>query len=740
MVGRLTGIVLTLVVIVCVTMIGLAGYLKYQLDRAEASLAAPEAVLTPDQEAYEKLRRGLGFGGYTGLAQGFAASHDASALPAMREQLKQVGSLADQLPPATPAETRHDVQSILDVFKGAQTKAEKSTAGATIGTGTSAGIELNSAAGNGISFGPADMAPLYAALPILDARVGTAVATNRVAAQRQLQFWAMLLTLVSWCSLIIAAALAAGIYLTLRDRNSAPLRALAQSVKNMQRGDMQTSIWGTERSDMVGELARAVDLARYQFSQLPDMSLLSDNGPVRLKFEGNTRSLFEAMMRVISRDSEQVHEQAAALTQAIAGQQEALTLIASRVEAVLHKAESNAVHGDGQVRQALTNMLGSAQGLKNAQEHAADQLNRIIPDLQARAQGMAEITQLTGRQVSQVLQSLTSAERGIKHSAEQSQQTIAKLSATADTLGERMFGAVNLLQASGKVLAETTDKTQARLDAAIARIGQIASQPGPVFAGDTVTSALTEDHVPRMAAVIEALESTQERLRGLLADQAHATRAQIDLLTTQSSGLLSQATTASHSLSSATDHLRHEQASLDQLLSGFAVKLNELGTRLETQAATAIASAASAMPQVVTTPADPAPYQNLAGRIDALSDQLAALGEAMQAEAAALPPALTGLPDQMRDHWYQMAGQIEATRSGLADIITRQIERIEARLAQAPELAVQTAAEPAILVEAEAQMEQQTQIMSELVATLGVLDAHMQEIRTEVADLRHKAG
>ena len=37
------------------------------------------------------------------------------------------------------------------------------------------------------------------------------------------------------------------------------------------------------------------------------------------------------------------------------------------------------------------------------------------------------------------------------------------------------------------------------------------------------------------------------------------------------------------------------------------------------------------------------------------------------------------------------------------------------------------------------QMEQQTQILNELVATLGALDAHMQDIRTQVADIK-KAG
>ncbi len=51
------------------------------------------------------------------------------------------------------------------------------------------------------------MAPLYAALPVMDTRIAGAAATNRIDAQNRVQFWAMLLTLVTWCSLIIASAL-----------------------------------------------------------------------------------------------------------------------------------------------------------------------------------------------------------------------------------------------------------------------------------------------------------------------------------------------------------------------------------------------------------------------------------------------------------------------------------------------------------------------------------------------------
>ena len=77
--------------------------------------------------------------------------------------------------------------------------------------------------------------------------------------------------------------------------------------------------------------------------------------------------------------------------------------MSSQIETVLHNILQRGQDGNQQVRQVLEDMLGSASSLKHAQEHAADQLNRIVPFLQERAHGLSEITQITGKQVAQVL-------------------------------------------------------------------------------------------------------------------------------------------------------------------------------------------------------------------------------------------------------------------------------------------------------------------------------------------------
>ena len=690
--GGWAGFFLTLLVAGCIALIGLSGYVKYELDRTESRLASPETALTPEQQAYDKMRRDLGYSGFLGHAQDYARTHDASVIPDIKASLKQAGESLDHLPEHTAAETRHDLQAILSTFDEAGKKAEKSAAAPTP------------------DFGTDDLAPLYAALPVLDARVDSALAADRLDILSAAQFWSTAETLLAWAGLIAAAGLAAGLFIAMRGKNSAPMRALAQSVKNMASGDMRTTIWGMERQDSVGELARAIDLARFHFSQLPDMSLLSEQGPVRIRFEGNTRSLFEAMMRVISRDSEQVHAQAATLTEAVQKQQETLAHVIQRVEAVLVNVEKRAVSGDVQVRQALHGMLGSAESLKHAQEHAADQLNRLIPFLQERTTGLSEITQITGKQVAQALQSLALTERGLKASAEQSEEAIRKFSSTADTLGERLFGAVNLLQASGKVLAETTETARSRFDAAVERISSAALPSNEPLIDPQVAAKLEQ--------AATALESAHGRLETLLADQEKTTRANIDLLTTQSNGLLTQTSATSQTLSTAADRLRDEQQRLGEMIDKLAP--------IARDAATPATQPAEASQNIEAIREG---FGSLERRVSELHAQIALV---LQQQTQPVEEKPMVVDEQMQDHWFQMAAQIEATRSNLAQVIMQQTDRVEAHIASLSGKSAGAATERDFVRDAQNQMEQQTMILNELVATLGLLDAHMQELRSQV--------
>jgi methyl-accepting chemotaxis protein len=694
--GSFTGPILGVIVLVCIGLIGAAGYLKYELDRAAASLIMSESIPTAE-DATEKLRRSLGYGGFVGDAQHYAATHDAASLSDMRDQLKIANDALTRLTDNTSTESRHDLQSIVATFVMVMEKADKSVADPAI------------------SFGFPDLVPLYATLPVLDSRIANATTSDRLVAHNKLQKWAMLLTLVSWCSLIIASALAVGIFLALRSRNTVPLRALVQSVKNMASGDIHSSVWGMERLDTIGDLARAIDLARYNFSQLPDMSVLNEQGPVRIRFEGNTRSIFESMMQLITRDSEQVRHLTETLSSAVNKQQESIAVLSSRVEQILHSILQRGHDGNQQIKQVLHDMLGSAQNLKHAQEHAADQLNRIIPYLQDRAKSLTDITHITGKQVVQTLQSLSLTEHNLKTNAAQSETAIRKLSTTADDLGERLFGAVNLLQASGKVLADTTEMTQSRLNEAIARF-------------DPQNSAVM-DLTPRVEALISSLDTARQRLEEHLDKQAQTAQSQIELLTTHSSSLVAQATTTSESLLSSFEQLREKEEkfekAVDQISSQIGTRLDGIGSQLDERTSTVLAHMDTMLSE----------KQN---QLTALADQI---GQSIEKLSSIDYPSVDKTPDvDLNNLFVEIKSGFETTARNIAEMRDQLTNMVINVQSQTQPIAATVVQELPALAQTQEQLEQQTQILTELVAALGLLDTHMREIGSSVKDKQTLAG
>ncbi|MDD3029041.1 MAG: hypothetical protein PHS57_01985 [Alphaproteobacteria bacterium] len=771
-IGRLTALVLGLVVFVCVSMIGGAGYIKHQLDRAETTLAAPDSANIPAQSSFSRLNQELGFGGFLGLAQQFLVLHDSSSLPAMREHINNANDIVAALSERVPLPTKQSLNAIVALFNGAFRQMKASAEGASTGS-----LNTN------------DLEPLYAALPEINRLQAATNADARLEAKNRAGFWAMILTLISWVSLIVAAACACGIYLALREKRSAPMRALIQSIENMAHGDMRTPVWGIERQDTIGDLARAMDMARYHFSHLPDISVLSEQGPVRMRFEGGTRSLFEAMMKALSTDSETIRKQSSTLTNAVDHQREALTSLFEKVEHILKTLGSRGEKGDKEISKAIQDMVTSTENLKNAHAHATDQLTRLLPDLENRSKSLAEITQITGKQLTHALQSLMSSEITLKANAVQSKETLSKLSSTADDLGERLFGAVNLLQASGKVLGETTATIKAQWnDVALPQQSWLERLDRVTEQLETIQSKV-DAQTDAQFGIVQALEETSQRSQKARKDSLAPLTSALETVTSTLDGIKETlgAQTALSSPSAAPldltpviaklDALAEAQAHLDQApvappldlapLTDKVKELAELNGRVAVFVSALPGDLRQALKDELKEQAPAAPLsppdiqapltrleetltrrleaqclessqkqQEVDARLEALQKTLSATQKLAEAACDEIlnpkPRKNTDVlpPEDQRkllDQWFQMSAQIEALRSELMETFATQIRDLEARVQEQ-----RTATRSASEYNLQLQIEKQTEILTELVGTLGLLDNHVQHITDEM--------
>ncbi len=564
-VSFLSTLVLGAITFLCVGLIGATGYLKYQLDKSEITLAAPDAGFTKEQDTYEKTLTALGYGGFIGFAQTLTTHHDSNALAELRQSMKMARDALSRLPEKTAASVRHDLQTITNIYANILTKAE-----------TNASTSSTSP-----SLTNADIAPAIAALPILDSRLQSAVATSRMKAQDDFRLWGLGLTLMAWCSLVIAASMTAGLYLTLLNRQAAPLRALAQSVENLSRGDMQTPVWGMERRDAIGELARTIDLARYHFSQLPDLSLMSEQGPVRIKFEGETRSLFEAMMRSITSDHEYTRKETANLTGSIMEQQTVLSDLVARIAATLGQLQQFGNASRDTIKKLSEDLAASGSSIVKTHERGAAQLDRLVPFMQERAQKMAEVTHIAGTKVTEMLQALVQAEQTLQKSAVQSQDIVHKFGSTTNQIGERLFATANLMQASNKVLTETTDTAQSRFNEAVENLSRGETHLQQIIrrTEDRLNSTMhvegsitalaerTENNIERMENAAHAMKERHEQLSE-----------QVVLATHRMEGIVASFDSAQRSMTDAMNQLRRDGSMLSGLLQELRINNDQLLT------------------------------------------------------------------------------------------------------------------------------------------------------------------
>jgi hypothetical protein len=170
---------------------------------------------------------------------------------------------------------------------------------------------------------------------MLDNRLSAALASNRIEAQSAFKNWSLALLALALCGFALAGALAARSLFSSRDKYGEDMKTLAQSVSNMVHGDVGKAVWGIERTDELGELARSIDYARLYFTQLPDVSIIGEDGPVRLRFDGEARSLFQSMMKKITESYERAQQTALGYTGTLNAQQDLLTSLTTRMQATL---------------------------------------------------------------------------------------------------------------------------------------------------------------------------------------------------------------------------------------------------------------------------------------------------------------------------------------------------------------------------------------------------------------------
>lgn len=409
-----------------------------EIDAVKASLDQHTGNLMLEEKSLSTLTDALGYGGFLGAASRFADIQGQAQLDKMRISLDTAEQALMPLTAASYGQANEsaiidEVRAIFELYRAEMNRAEQ----AFISKSHEAASQQN-------------LLVLANALPELAQRLHTLISGRNTTSLEDMV--ALEHRLVWLLSVLFATSILSGFFgwRWLERRYSSPLASLSESAARWRRDTLETPPPGRERMDDVGALARELDLLRQHFATLPDLTLPSESGedPLRVRFEGKSRGLFETLIR-------QLLEASVTLSKAGDG------------TAAAH-AQTLALTTD--LQRTNQNLEATAQIAKDLNETAAkanSEIGTFLGVLNTRVESMTELATLTGTQVTEALRSVRASEMAWRETTDEGQSIIGRFAATADELSERLEAATDLLRASGAVIDQTAEASKARLNEAL---------------------------------------------------------------------------------------------------------------------------------------------------------------------------------------------------------------------------------------------------------------------------------
>lgn len=504
-------------------------YLSAWFGSVRADLTESPRSMVVRAQHLDEVRTRLGHSGFLQSLALYAETRNPEALKDMAAALDaaEMALRAFETQTLTPpeADLARDVRRTLDAFR----KALPPTPGAASGLTGASGAMLM-----------AQHAILVDR--IADVRRGQTVATVQQAALMAERGFLLGVGAVGVTLLVVVC-----VVLLLRLRVVGPAASLRRSVVGVAKGDWRAPVWGIDRADEFGEVARAVDAFREQAATLPDISVMAEDGRLRMKFEGGADDLFTAVTDRLKSVAETVEANSAGVSTSVEIVRSELTGILEQVQSLCLAVARSTADSSREVRQATELLARAARQVSAFDDQGpGGGLDGLVRNLRQNAEILAETVRTTGEEVGYTLKSLVGTENHLRAATAETRETTTRLGEAMEGVQDKLLSAVKLLRASGELMVTTAGEADSNLARAAAAVGE--GERSLAIALDLATARFAEI-TDRMGRAIEEIGA-----------RADATESRFDSAVEEMKTvgvLVGQAAEASHTrLSPIVDDLR----------------------------------------------------------------------------------------------------------------------------------------------------------------------------------------
>lgn len=292
-------------VFAAVLILGGAYFVGY-VGEIQRDLSDPSSARARAAQSIATVERSLGYAGFLKAYRNYRLTGDADARLELAKAVNAAGRALDTLRAVYAGDPIAG-----DALREAGAVLETYTHIARTAPNTGAALRGTAAMDTLATLPqPPQLEAAYVSLRSALDRLGQADLAHQLGGAALALNWTQMLVIgaivaVVLCLIAVAALLQMGII--------QPLKSLEHSLTAVGDGAVSHAVWGTERPDEIGALARASDKVRRGLAETTALKMLADKGALHVTIEGQASVLFEKLAADVASATEALKEASAGL-------------------------------------------------------------------------------------------------------------------------------------------------------------------------------------------------------------------------------------------------------------------------------------------------------------------------------------------------------------------------------------------------------------------------------------------
>lgn len=386
------------------------------VSEVQRGLNDPESSNRQAAERISSIEQILGYNGYLKAYRTFRLTGDVAAREQMTKKSMDAARSLDllrKLYTETPAATRtiQDLSSVVEEFAHVARIAPDMGPAALRGSSSMDALET------------------LPQLPQLEATYLTLrTALERLRSQTQSHQMGSIAWALSWSQMLIICSLAAlvcgllGTAGLLQLGITQPLKSLEQSLTAIGDGRVDQPIWGTDRPDEIGTMARAGEKLRKSLTETESLKTLAEKGEVHIKLEGDSSILLEKLAAGVTAAADALKNATTEITEAQSAHKLQFENSLSELDKVGPRLDNVATAIDRAAREQISGVAStlhhSLTKLVDLASERTERLNQITVQFEQSGKHLSDAVDLVKGKTGTAIDGLTNSITSFKKAAD----------------------------------------------------------------------------------------------------------------------------------------------------------------------------------------------------------------------------------------------------------------------------------------------------------------------------------